>query len=192
MQQIKNITHHILSKAWATLYRIDYDYTFKDGRVKRLQRECYNRGNGVAVLLYNVEKSTVILTKQFRMPIYENDKNEGMSIEVCAGAIDKNESPKQTIIREIEEEVGYKISDVDCVVEAYMSPGAMTEKLHLYVAQYSEALKINEGGGLESENEDIEVLELPFEIALDMMKTEAIQDAKTIILLQYAQINKLL
>lgn len=192
MQRIKNITHHILSKAWATLYRIDYDYTFKDGSVKRIQRECYNRGNGVAVLLYNVEKSTVILTKQFRMPVYENNKTEGMSIEVCAGAIDKNESPERTILREIEEEVGYKIEEIECVVETNMSPGAMTEKLYLFIAEYSEAMKINEGGGLDSEDEDIEVLEMPFKTALNMIKTKAINDAKTIILLQYAQINKLL
>lgn len=192
MQNIKNITHNILSKAWATLYRIDYDYQFKDGRVKRLSRECYNRGDGAAVLLYNVEKSTVILTKQFRMPAYENDKNEGMSIEVCAGAIDKNESPKNTILREIEEEVGYKVKDTKCVVEAYMSPGAMTEKLYLFVAEYSEDMKINEGGGLDSEDEDIEVMEFSFNDAIDMIERKTIIDAKTIMLLQYAQINNLL
>ena len=192
MQKIKNITHHILSKAWATLYRIDYDYQFKDGSVKRLKRECYNRGNGAAVLLYNVEKSTVILTKQFRMPIYENDTTEGMSIEACAGAIDKNESAKETILREIKEEVGYKISDATCVIEAYTSPGAMTEKLYLFIAEYSDAMRVNEGGGLDSEDEEIDVLELPFTEAIDMIRVKQIIDAKTIMLLQYAQINKIL
>lgn len=189
MKQIKNITHNVLSKAWATLLRIDYDYQFKDGRVKRLSRECYNRGNGAAVLLYNVEKSTVLLTKQFRMPVYENNQQEGMSIEVCAGAIDKNESPKNTILREIEEEVGYKVSDIECVLETYMSPGAMTEKLYLFIAHYSDAMKINDGGGLDSEDEDIEVLEIPFNEAINMIKTKEIIDAKTVLLLQYAQIN---
>lgn len=192
MQNIKNITHNILSKAWATLLRIDYDYQFKDGKVKRLSRECYNRGNGVAVLLYNKEKSTVILTKQFRMPIYENDKREGMSIEVCAGAIDKNESAKVTILREIEEEVGYEIKDATCVLEAYMSPGAMTEKLYLFVAEYSDAMKVSGGGGLDSEDEEIEVLELPFNDALHMINTKQIIDAKTILLLQHAKINNVI
>jgi nudix-type nucleoside diphosphatase (YffH/AdpP family) len=192
MQQIRNITHHILSKAWATLYRIEYDYQFKDGRIKRIKRECYNRGHGAAVLLYNIEKSTVILTKQFRMPIYENDKSEGMSIEVCAGAIDKNESAKHTILREIEEEVGYKVNEATCVLETYMSPGAMTEKLYLFIAEYSEAMRVNAGGGLEVENEDIEVLEISFSEAIDMIKTKQIIDAKTILLLQFAQINNVL
>ncbi|WP_323789037.1 NUDIX domain-containing protein [Psychroserpens sp.] len=189
MKQIKNITHNVLSKAWATLYRIDYDYQFKNGEYKRLKRECYNRGNGAAVLLYNTKKRTVILTKQFRMPIFENDRSEGMSIEVCAGAIDKNESPKWTIIREIEEEVGFKIDDATCVMEAYMSPGALTEKLYLFTAEYSEDMKVNDGGGLASEDEEIEVLEISFNKAIEMIKTKAIIDAKTIMLLQYAQIN---
>lgn len=192
MQNIKNITHNILSKAWATLLRIDYDYQFKDGKVKRLSRECYNRGNGAAVLLYNIEKSTVILTKQFRMPVYENDKSEGMSIEVCAGAIDKNESAKTTILREIEEEVGYKLKDAKHVLEAYTSPGAMTEKLYLFVAEYSDVMKVSDGGGLDAEDEEIEVLELAFSDALHMIKTKQIIDAKTILLLQYAQINNVL
>ena len=191
MNQIKNITHNILSKAWATLHRIDYDFQFKDGRLKRLSRECYNRGNGAAVLLYNVENSTVILTKQFRMPTYENNSKEGMSIEVCAGAIDQFESPEYTILREIEEEVGYRVKRVNSVLEAYMSPGAMTEKLYLFVAEYSEAMKVNEGGGLDSEDEEIEVLEIPFKDACKMVKDKSIIDAKTILLLQYAQINNL-
>ncbi len=190
--KLKNITKKILSKAWATLYEIDYDYQFKDGSWKRSSRESYDRGNGTAILLYNPKKGTVILTRQFRMPAYENDKNDGMSIEACAGAIDKNESPEKTIIRETEEEVGYKIKSAKKVLQAYTSPGAVTEKMFLFVAEYSDAMKINEGGGVEDENEEIEVLELPFDKTLEMMQSGEIQDAKTIILLQYAQINKLL
>ena len=182
----------MLSKAWATLHRIEYDYQFKDGKFKRLKRECYNRGNGAAVLLFNANKESVILTRQFRMPIYENNQHEGMSIEVCAGAIDQNESPENTILREIEEEVGYKVSDIECVLEAYMSPGAMTEKLYLFVAEYSDDMKINEGGGLDSEDEEIEVIEIPFKEAINMVETKAIIDAKTVLLLQYAQINNIL
>ncbi|WP_245710298.1 NUDIX domain-containing protein [Winogradskyella thalassocola] len=192
MNNLKNITKTTLSKEWARLDRIDYDYQFKNGEWKRLSRECYNRGNGAAILLYNVERQTVILTKQFRMPAYENNSREGMSIEACAGAIDNNDKPLETIIRETEEEVGYKISEAKLVLTAYTSPGALTEKMFLFVAEYDENMKISKGGGLESEDEDIEILEIPFSEALEMIKKEEIIDAKTIMLLQYVQINKLL
>ncbi len=192
MQNLKNIKHTKLSKEWATLDRIEYDYQFNNGEWKRISRECYNRGNGAAILLYNPEKRTIILAKQFRMPAYENNKNDGMSIEACAGVIDNNDSPLETIIRETEEEVGYKITNAKQVLTAYMSPGALTEKMSLFVAEYSDAMKASEGGGLESEDEEIEVLELLFSEALEMINTSEIIDAKTIMLLQYAQINKLL
>ncbi len=181
----------MLSKDWATLHKIDYDYQFENGEWKQVSRECYNRGNGTAVLLYNPYKSTVILTKQFRMPIYENNKSEAMSIEACAGALEKNEDPKACIIREVEEETGYKINDANLIMEAYMSPGAMTEKLYLFIAEYSKEMKKNKGGGLASENEEIYVLELPFSEAIQMIKDKIIIDAKTIMLLQYAQIHQL-
>jgi len=192
MKNLKNIKKITLSKEWATLDRIDYDYQFKNGEWKPVSRECYNRGNGAAILLYNSDKGTVILTKQFRMPTYENNKSDGMSIEACAGAIDNSDQPLETIIRETEEEVGYKISNAKQVLNAYMSPGALTEKMYLFVAEYSDTMKINEGGGLGSENEEIEVLELSFSKAIEMIKNEEIIDAKTIMLIQYAQINKLL
>jgi nudix-type nucleoside diphosphatase (YffH/AdpP family) len=192
MKNIKNINKTILSKEWAALDRIDYDYQFENGEWKGVSRECYNRGNGAAILLYNPDKGTVILTKQFRMPIYENNKEEGMSIEVCAGAIDNNDNPLETILRETEEEVGYKIKNPKQVLTAYTSPGALTEKMYLFVAEYNEEMKANEGGGLEIENEEIEVLELQFSEAFEMMRNAEIIDAKTIMLLQYAQINQLL
>ncbi len=191
MKNLRNIEHIKLSKDWATLDRIDYDFQFKNGEWKRLSRETYNRGNGAAILLYNKEKGTVILTRQFRMPIYENDTNDAMSIEVCAGAIDGNDEPLETVIRETEEEVGYKIENAKQVLTAYTSPGALTEKMYLFVAEYNEGMKINDGGGLESEHEEIELLELSFEEAIKMMEDQEIIDAKTIMLLQYAQINKL-
>jgi len=191
MNKPKNITFNNLSKEWATLDRIDYDYQFKDGSWKRLSRESYNRGNGTSILLYNKEKKTVILTKQFRMPAYINNENDGISIEVCAGALDKNESPETCIIREVEEEVGYKINSAQKVFEGYMSPGAVTEKMHFFVAEYTDDMKINEGGGLEIEDEEIEVLEMPLKEAIKKMNAFEIKDAKTIILLQYAQLNNL-
>ncbi len=192
MQNLKNIKKTTLSKEWATLDRIDYDYQFKNGNWKRLSRETYNRGNGAAILLYNPEKGTVILTKQFRMPAYENDKDDGMSIEACAGAIDNNDMPLETILRETEEEVGYKINKAKQVLTAYTSPGALTEKMYLFIAEYTDDMKINEGGGLDSEDEEIVVLELPFPKAIEMVGNEKIIDAKTIMLLQYAQINRLI
>ncbi|MFP4845978.1 NUDIX domain-containing protein [Winogradskyella sp. PE311] len=192
MQNLKNIIKTTLSKEWATLDRIDYDYQFKNCKWKRLSRETYNRGNGAAILLYNKAKATVILTRQFRMPIYETTPNESMSIEACAGAIDNNDSALETIIRETEEEVGYKISNAKQVLTAYTSPGALTEKMYLFVAEYNDRMKFNEGGGLDAEDEEIEVLELPFSQTLEMVKNEEIIDAKTIMLLQYAQINDLL
>lgn len=192
MGQLKNINKTILSNGWATLDRIDYKYQFKNGEWKSISRECYNRGNGAAILLYNSDKGTVILTKQFRMPIYENNSEEAMSIEVCAGAIDNNDNPLETVLRETEEEVGYNIKKAKQVLTAYTSPGALTEKMYLFVAEYNDAMKSNEGGGLEIENEEIEVLEMPFSMAIEMMNKGEIIDAKTIMLLQYAQINKLL
>lgn len=190
--KIKNITHKVLSKAWATLLEINYDFQFEDGTWKRVSRESYDRGHGCGILLYNAENGTVILTKQFRMPIYHTKADEGMSIEVCAGAIDKNETPESTIVREVEEEVGYKIKQVKQVMEAYTSPGALTEKMYLFVGRYSDAMKVNEGGGVASEHEEIEVMELPFSKAVEMVSLGEIMDAKTIMLLQYAQIHDLL
>jgi nudix-type nucleoside diphosphatase (YffH/AdpP family) len=177
MNNLKNITHVSLSKAWAKLDRIDYDFQFKNGEWQRLSRETYNRGNGAAILLYNKDKGTVILTRQFRMPIYENNPNDGMSIEVCAGAIDGNDNALDTIIRETEEEVGYRIKDAKQVLTAYTSPGALTEKMYLFVAEYNDSFKVNEGGGLESEYEEIEILELPFKDVLEMMANQEIIDA---------------
>lgn len=190
-ENIKNITIKTLSKAWATLSEINYDYQFKNGSWKRVSRESYDRGHGTGILLYNSEKGTVILTRQFRMPIYQTNKDEGMSIEVCAGAIDDSDTPEATIIREVEEEVGYRITDVKKVMEAYPSPGALTEKMYLFVAPYSDTMKVHEGGGVAGELEEIEVMELPFSKALQMIAATEIRDAKTIMLLQYAQIHGL-
>ena len=192
MYHLKNIEHVSLSKAWAKLDRIDYDFQFKNGEWKRLSRETYNRGDGASILLYNKAKGTVILTRQFRMPIYENEPKDSMSIEVCAGAIDGNDSPLETVIKEAEEEVGYKIEHAKHVLTAYTSPGALTEKMYMFVAEYNDNMKVNDGGGLESEHEEIELLELPFHKAIEMMENEEIIDAKSIMLLQYAQINKLI
>jgi GDP-mannose pyrophosphatase NudK len=153
-------------------------------------REIYDRGNGATILLYNKEKGTVILTNQFRLPSFINGNKTGMLTETCAGFLDGDE-PEACVRRESEEETGYRVKEVKKVFEAYSSPGGLTELLHYFVAPYADEDKINEGGGLEEEQEHINILELPFKQALAMLNNGEIRDAKTIILLQYALINKL-
>ncbi|MDQ1142141.1 GDP-mannose pyrophosphatase NudK [Pedobacter agri] len=189
-ENIKILSTEILSDNWYTLNKITFEYHKKDGTVETQNREAYDRGNGATILLYNKENQTVILTRQFRLPTYLNGNESGMLIETCAGLLDKD-NPETAIKRETEEETGYKIKDVQKVFEAYMSPGSVTEILYFFVAEYSKDMKVSEGGGHHEEQENIEVLELPFQSALEMIKTGEIKDGKTIMLLQYAQINGL-
>jgi GDP-mannose pyrophosphatase NudK len=189
--KVRNIEKHVLSNNWYTLRKVTFEYQKKNGTWENQSREAYDRGNGAAILLYNTAQKTVILTRQFRMPTYVNGNETGMMIEVCAGLLD-TDNPEDCIRRETEEETGYKITDVQKVFELYMSPGSVTEILYLFVAEYSKEHKITEGGGLEHEEEEIDVLELPFIQALDMVKTGEIKDAKTVLLLQYAEINGLI
>ena len=191
MTKIKNIKKKLLSDNWYTLNKYTYDFELQNGDWVTHERESYDRGNGAAILLYNKEKGTVILTKQFRMPTYVNGNETGYMIEVCAGLLD-NDNPEDCIKKEAEEETGYRINNVQKVMEVYSSPGSVTEILYYFVAEYSEDMKVSDGGGLESENEDIEVLEVTFNEALDMINTGELKDAKSIILLQYAQINNLI
>ncbi|WP_316850870.1 GDP-mannose pyrophosphatase NudK [Pedobacter agri] len=189
-ENIKILSTEILSDNWYTLNKIIFEYHKKDGTVETQNREAYDRGNGATILLYNKENQTVILTRQFRLPTYLNGNASGMLIETCAGLLDKD-NPETAIKRETEEETGYKIKDVQKVFEAYMSPGSVTEILYFFTAEYSKDMKVSEGGGHHEEQENIEVLELPFQSALEMIKTGEIKDGKTIMLLQYAQINGL-
>lgn len=181
----------ILSKNWYTLKKITYDYLKKDGIWQSQSREAYDRGNGAAILLYNKDTQTVILTRQFRMPTYINGNETGMMIEVCAGLLDEHDA-EECIRQETEEETGYKVKAVRKILEAYMSPGSVTEKLYFFIAEYSKEMKMTEGGGLEHEQEDIDVLELPIEEAYKMMDTGEICDAKTIMLLLYAKVHNIL
>jgi nudix-type nucleoside diphosphatase, YffH/AdpP family len=188
---LKDLHLDILSDQWYTLRKATYQYQRRDGQWETQQREAYDRGNGAAILLYNKEKSTVILTRQFRLPTYLNGNNDGMMIEVCAGILDED-NPDDCIRREALEETGYQIKDIQKVMETYMSPGAVTEILYLYLGSYDSHMKISEGGGEVDEQEDIEVMELPFARAIDMMRSGEIRDAKTVMLLQYAQIHQVL
>lgn len=181
----------VLSKNWYILKKVTYEYQKKDGSTETQMREAYDRGNGATILLYNKDSKNIILTRQFRLPTYLNGNESGMLIEACAGLLDKDNA-EDCIKRETEEETGYKIADVKKIFEAYMSPGSVTEIVHFFVAEYSKEMKINEGGGLDAEQENIEVLEIPFDKAFDMISTGEIKDAKTMMLLQYAKINRLL
>jgi GDP-mannose pyrophosphatase NudK len=191
LNNINIIQTEILSDNWYTLKKITYESVKPDGLVVIQSREAYDRGNGATVLLYNKQSQTVILTRQFRMPTYINGNTDGFLIECCAGLLDKD-NPEDCIKRETEEETGYKVSAVKKVFEAYMSPGSVTEIIYFFVAEYTSNMKISEGGGVHEENENIEVLEIPFRNALQMIKTGEIKDGKTIMLLQYAELNNLL
>lgn len=181
----------ILSDNWYTLKKITFDYLKNDGTWQTQIREAYDRGNGAAILLFNTITKRIVLTKQFRMPTYLNGNTDGMMIECCAGLLDEN-NPEDCIKKEVLEETGYKIKNVKKLFESYMSPGAVTEILHYFVAEYDSTMKVTEGGGLDHEQEDIEVLELDFEQAYHMISSGEIKDAKTIMLLQYAKIHNLL
>lgn len=181
----------ILSKNWYTLKKITYTIIQKNGIVATHHREAYDRGNGAVILLYNIKQQTVILTKQFRLPTFINGNTTGMLIEACAGLLDKDNA-EDCIKRETEEETGYSIKEVTKIFEAYMSPGSVTELLHFFIAAYTPIMKTSAGGGLQHEQEDIEVMELPIAEAIQMVTNGIIKDAKTILLLQYIKLNKIL
>jgi GDP-mannose pyrophosphatase NudK len=189
--RVKILETKILSDNWYTLKKVIFNYRDNAGVWQHLNREVYDRGNGATILLYNKHAGTVIFTRQFRLPTYINGNDTGMLIEACAGLLD-NDHPEDCIRRETEEETGYKIKDVNKIFEAYMSPGSVTEILHFFVAAYEKEMKLGEGGGVAQDHEDIEVLEYNFKDALAMVSSGEIKDAKTIMLLQYAQINGLL
>ena len=187
--KIEVIKNKILSENWFVLRNFTYDLTANDGSTIRHKREVYDRGNGAAILLFNREQRTVVLTRQFRVPVFVNG-HDGLLIEVAAGLLE-GAAPEQRIRDEAEEETGYRVHDVKKVFEAYMSPGSVTEKLHFFIAEYDAKSKVSEGGGLEEETEELEVLEWGFDDALAAFDRGEICDAKTIMLLQYAAMNNL-
>lgn len=182
------IEKKLLSDNWYKLYKYTFDITGTDNKTYRQTREAYDRGNGAVILLYNRRDKKVILTRQFRLPTFVNGNESGMMIEACAGLLD-HDNPEDCIRRETEEETGYRIDHVHKIYEAYMSPGSVTEILHFFTGEYSKDQKINQGGGVAHEQENIEVLELSFDKAYDMIATGEIRDAKTIMLLQYAKLK---
>ena len=192
-ERVQITEEKLLSDNWYILKRYTFNYLGKNGQWTTQQREAYDRGNGATILLHNVQTDTVILTRQFRLPTFVNGNRhggsaDGMLIETCAGLLD-DEHPDDAIRRETEEETGYRIQSVQKVMEAYMSPGSVTEKLFFYLAQYTADTERHAGGGIDEE--EIEILELPVRQAMDMVERGEIMDGKTIILLQYLRLQQL-
>ncbi len=185
--RVKILEEQVLSDNWYLLKKITFDYRRKNGRWERQSREAYDRGNGATILLHDPRRGTVILTRQFRLPTYVNGNPTGMLIEACAGLLDQD-APEEAIRRETAEETGFRIRDVRKVFEAYMSPGSVTEKLFFYVAEYSQEDRPDGGGGVDEE--EIDVLELPLSEAVRMVAVGEIMDGKTIMLVQYLQLQK--
>jgi len=181
----------LTSCGWHVLRRTTFDYRRRDGRWTTEQRETYDRGNGSTILLYDRDRRTVLLTRQFRYPVYVNGHPDGMLVEAAAGLLD-DDDPETAIRRETAEELGVTVGELTHVFDVYMSPGSVTERVHFYAAAYTPADRTTAGGGLEHDGEDIEVLELPIEQALAMVRDGRIADAKTIMLLQWAALKGVL
>lgn len=177
----------VLSHEWGTLKKTTLDWRRSDGQWQTVSRETYDRGSGAALLPYDAERGCVLLTRQFRYAAYVNGAQD-LLIEAPAGLLDQA-TPEECIRKEVEEETGYRLSAVQPVMEAFMSPGSVTEKLYFFVAQYHPGMRMGAGGGLEEEGEDIEILEMPINTALAMVGNGRIQDGKTIMLLQYAALH---
>jgi nudix-type nucleoside diphosphatase (YffH/AdpP family) len=175
-----------LSDDWYVLKKTTFDLLRSDGTWQRQSRETYDRGNGATILLYNLAQRTVVLTRQFRFPAFVNG-HPGLLVEAAAGLLDEA-SPEDRIKAEVEEETGYRVDHVHKIFEAFMSPGSVTENLYFFVAEYDRARKITNGGGNQTEGEDIEVIELPIDDAIKAIESGAIADGKTIMLLQHAYI----
>ncbi|EAR6784213.1 GDP-mannose pyrophosphatase NudK [Salmonella enterica subsp. arizonae] len=188
-QNITLIKDKILSDNYFTLRNITYDLTRRNGEVIRRKREVYDRGNGATILLYNSTKKTVVLVRQFRVATWVNGNEDGMLIETCAGLLD-NDEPEVCIRKEAIEETGYDVGEVRKIFELYMSPGGVTELIHFFIAEYRDSERASTGGGVE--DEDIEVLELPFSRALEMARSGEIRDGKTVLLLNYLHMSHLM
>lgn len=183
--RIRFVSDEVLSDDWYLLRKVTFDYQRRNGSWQRQSREVYDRGNGAAILLYNMDRRAVLLTRQFRMPAYLNGCRDGLLIEACAGLLD-GDDPAACIRREAEEETGFRIRAPRQVFAAYMSPGSVTERLHFFVAEYEDRDRVSKGGGEVKEGEEIESIELALDEAMQMVDSGAIQDGKTIMLLQYA------
>ena len=188
--RIRVLDEQLLSDDWFVLKKTTFELLRRDGSWQRQSRETYDRGNGAVILLFNAERGTVVLTRQFRFPAFVNGCADGLLVEACAGLLD-GDDPHSCIRREAEEETGFRIHSPRKIFEAYMSPGSVTEKLHFFVAEYEASDRVGAGGGDFAEGEDIEVIEYTLDRALEMIASGAIEDGKTIMLLQHAALRGL-
>ncbi|MCC7444843.1 MAG: NUDIX domain-containing protein [Saprospiraceae bacterium] len=187
--RVKIIRESILYQGWSTLIQYVIDYIRSDQHTETLVREIYDSGDGVVVLLYNNKTDKILLIRQFRLPVYLNGHPTGFILECCAGLLDHHQ-PESTAKKEIEEETGYRLQNIHKIYEAFATPGAHKEKIHYYYGLYDEQMQVSQGGGLITENEDIEIIEYPYSQIPELLKSGAIIDSKTIILLQWALLNK--
>lgn len=188
--QVRIIATRPLSEDWGKLTKYTFDFRRRDGEWQRQNREVYDRGNGAVILLYNANKRSVILTRQFRLPLFVN-QHSGFLLEAAAGLLDEL-APEDRIRHEAEEETGYRLEQVQKVFEAWMSPGSVSEKLHFFIAEYDDSRRTGNGGGLADEGEDIEVVEMDFSAALAAIRSGEIADGKTIMLLQHLALEGIL
>lgn len=183
--RVRILDQRTLADDWFVLKKTSFEYLRSDGRWQLLHRETYDRGDGAVLLLFNRTRETVVLTRQFRFPVFANGQADGLLVEACAGLLD-NEDPTAAVQREVQEETGFAVRTPRKIFEAFMSPGSVTERLHFFVAEYEAGDRVGAGGGDLSEGEDIEVLELSLAQAMEMIRAGQIQDGKTIMLLQHA------
>jgi nudix-type nucleoside diphosphatase (YffH/AdpP family) len=188
-ERVRNLDIEVLSDHWYVLRKATFDYLHRDGTCTREVREAYDRGNGVVILLHDPEAGTVLLTRQFRLPVFLNGHPDGMLIEAPAGLLD-GDDPEIAIRREAEEESGVRVGEIRQLFDLYMSPGSVTERVTFFAATYSHAQRISAGGGLAQEGEDIEVLELALADALAMVERGEINDGKSVLLLQWAAMQE--
>jgi len=190
-ERIRIVGVETLADDWYVLRKYRFDFRRSDGSWQTLSREAYDRGNGAVILLYSRARRSVFLTRQFRLPAFVNGHPDGMLLESPAGLLDAQD-PADAIRREVEEETGFRLANVEPVFTAYMSPGSVTERLHFFVAEVEPGDRVASGGGDAGEGEDIEVVELPFAAALAAIGRGEVVDGKTIMLLYHARIAGLL
>jgi nudix-type nucleoside diphosphatase (YffH/AdpP family) len=187
--EIRNHASEILSDDWAVLTRHTFELKRRDGTWERQVRQTYDRGHAAVILPYDPARGTVLLVRQFRLPVFLQGHREPL-IEACAGLLDDND-PETCIRLETEQELGYTLGAVRRVYDIYMSPGSVTERLSFFVAQYSPSDRVSDGGGDASEGEDIEVLEMTLSEAMALVESGGIIDAKTVMLVQYLMLKGL-
>lgn len=185
--RIKSVT--VLSDNWGVLKKITLDYLRSDGVWEPQTRETYDRGHGATILPIDPARDTVLLVRQFRFPAYVEGHAEPL-LEACAGLLDSDD-PETCARREAEEELGYRLRDLEQVFMPFMSPGSVTERLACFTACYSVEDRISDGGGHPDEGEDIEVVEMPLDEAFKAIRDGRIVDAKTIMLVQHLMLARL-